>query len=137
MIVVFRIHVFIWDWILNLNWKCISFTVMILFLLSILGIYRFGPIFYRKKGIAPKKKNIWNSSWKFKIKISKHWMLAKVQIKDFAIQMFTWIFLILLYTSFLICYIPLLPLKYQTKPIKCLEMRAKRKSGWSINEIFL
>ena len=34
-------------------------------------------------------------------------------------------------------YNSLLPVKYHTKPIKCLEMRAKRKSVRYIFEIFL
>ena len=48
-----------------------------------------------------------------------------------------WIFSYFFDTSFYLWYNSLLPVKYQNKPIKCLEMRTKIKSVQNINKIFL
>ena len=59
----------------------------------------------------------------------------------FAITLFSWIFnwicLDFFDTSFFLWYNFLLPVKYQTEQIKCLEMRAKIKPWWLIEINFL
>ena len=68
---------------------------------------------------------------------AKSWILTWI----FRQNSRNWIFLLNIYgifnTSLFIWYISIHHVKYLDKPIKCLEMRAKIKSVWKINEIFL
>ena len=81
---------------------------MILLLISFLVIFSVWSDILQEEGNCTQEKNI---------------AKIQVEIQDFAIQLHC-----IFSAKVFFLYNSLLPVKYRTKPIKCLEMRAKIKS---------
>ena len=97
--------------------KCttlIFFALISRYFISLVWYFRGTRELYRR---CVDEKKVMTKSWILT------WISADIQCIDIFNLNFHWLF----HACFFIWYNSLLPLKYQTKLIKCLEMRTKRK----------